>query len=135
VWSTVAVLDPAALTPDVLAFLAERHVGTLSTARSDGTLHVCAIGFTWDATAGLVRIITGDRSQKVRNVERHGRAAVAQVDGPRWLSLEGRARVARDPAAVADAVARHAVRYRERGPNPARVAIEIDVVRILGRAG
>ncbi len=134
-WSTVAVLDPAALTPDVLAFLAERHVGTLSTARSDGTLHVCAIGFTWDATAGLVRIITGDRSQKVRNVERHGRAAVAQVDGPRWLSLEGRARVARDPAAVADAVARHAVRYREPGPNPARVAIEIDVVRILGRAG
>jgi F420H(2)-dependent biliverdin reductase len=135
VWSTVAVLDPAALTPDVLAFLAERHVGTLSTTRSDGTLHVCAIGFTWDATAGLVRIITGDRSQKVRNVERHGRAAVAQVDGPRWLSLEGRARVARDPAAVADAVARHAVRYREPGPNPARVAIEIDVVRILGRAG
>lgn len=134
-WSTVAVLDPAALTPDVLAFLAERHVGTLSTAQSDGTLHVCAIGFTWDATAGLVRIITGDRSQKVRNVERHGRAAVAQVDGPRWLSLEGRARVARDPAAVADAVARHAARYREPGPNPARVAIEIDVVRILGRAG
>lgn len=134
-WSTVAVLDPAALTPDVLAFLAERHVGTLSTARSDGTLHVCAIAFTWDATAGLVRIITGDRSQKVRNVERHGRAAVAQVDGPRWLSLEGRARVARDPAAVADAVARHAARYREPGPNPARVAIEIDVVRILGRAG
>ena len=134
-WSTVAVLDPAALTPDVLAFLAERHLGTLSTARSDGTLHVCAIGFTWDATARLVRIITGDGSQKVRNVERHGRAAVAQVDGPRWLSLEGRARVARDPAAVGDAVARHAARYREPGPNPARVAIEIDVVRILGRAG
>ena len=134
-WSTVAVLDPANLTPDVLAFLAERHVGTLSTARSDGTLHVCAIGFTWDATERLVRIITSDRSQKVRNVERHGRAAVAQVDGPRWLSLEGRARVARDPAAVADAVARHAARYREPGPNPARAAIEIDVVRILGRAG
>jgi F420H(2)-dependent biliverdin reductase len=135
VWSTVAMLDPAALTPDVLAFLAERHVGTLSTARSDGTLHVCAIGFTWDATARLVRVITSDRSQKVRNVERHGHAAVAQVDGPRWLSLEGSARVARDPAAVADAVARHAARYREPGPNPARVAIEIEVVRILGRAG
>jgi F420H(2)-dependent biliverdin reductase len=129
------VLDPANLAPDVLAFLAERHVGTLSTARSDGSLHVCAIGFTWDTPARLVRIITGDRSQKVRNVERHGRAAVAQVDGPRWLSLEGPARVARNPAAVADAVARHAARYREPGPNPARVAIEIEVVRILGRAG
>ena len=134
-WSTVAVLDPAALTPDVLAFLAERHVGTLSTVRSDGTLHVCAIGFTWDAAARLVRVITSERSQKVRNVERDGRAAVAQVDGPRWLSLEGSARVARDPAAVADAVARHAARYREPRPNPARVAIEIEVVRVLGRAG
>jgi PPOX class probable F420-dependent enzyme len=135
VWSTVAVLDPAALGPDVLAFLAERHVGSLSTVRSDGTLHVCAIGFTWDAAARLVRVITSERSQKVRNVERHGRAAVAQVDGPRWLSLEGSARVARDPAAVADAVARYAARYREPRPNPARVAIEIEVVRILGRAG
>jgi F420H(2)-dependent biliverdin reductase len=135
VWSTVAVLDPAALGPDALAFLAERHIGSLSTVRSDGTLHVCAIGFTWDAAARLVRVITSERSQKVRNVERHGRAAVAQVDGPRWLSLEGSARVARDPAAVADAVARYAARYREPRPNPARVAIEIEVVRILGRAG
>ena len=134
-WSTVAVLDPAALGPDVLAFLAERHVGSLSTVRSDGTLHVCAIGFTWDAPARIVRVITSERSQKVRNVERHGRAAVAQVDGPRWLSLEGSARVARDHAAVADAVARYAARYREPRPNPARVAIEIEVVRILGRAG
>ena len=134
-WSTVAVLDPAALTPEVLAFLAERHLGTLSTARGDGTLHVCAIGFTWDATARLVRVITNDRSQKVRNVERRERAAVAQVDGARWLSLEGRARVARDPAAVAEAVDRYTARYREPQPNPARVVIEIEVVNVLGRAG
>ena len=134
-WSTIAVLDPAALTPEVLAFLAERHLGTLSTARGDGTLHVCAIGFTWDATARLVRVITNDRSQKVRNVERRERAAVAQVDGARWLSLEGRARVARDPAAVAEAVDRYTTRYREPQPNPARVVIEIEVVHILGRAG
>jgi PPOX class probable F420-dependent enzyme len=134
VWSTGAVLDPAALTPDVLAFLAERHLGTLSTLRRDGTLHVCAVGFTWDAAGGLVRIITSDGSQKVRNVERQGRAAVAQVDGPRWLSLDGTARVARDPAAVAEAVARYAARYRAPRPNAARVAIEIEVVRVLGRA-
>ncbi len=134
-WSTVPVPDPAALSPDVLAFLAERIVGTLSTVRVDGTIHVCAIGFTYDDAARLVRVITSDGSQKVRNVERYGRAAVAQFDGPRWVSLEGTARVARDPAAVADAVARHAARYREPRPNPARVAIEIEVVRVLGRAG
>ena len=69
----------------------------LSTLRADGTLHVCAVGFTWDPERTVVRVITSDGSQKVRNVERSGRAAVGQVDGGRWLSLEGPARVTRDP--------------------------------------
>jgi F420H(2)-dependent biliverdin reductase len=126
-------LDPASLTPEALAFLAERHLGTLSTVRADGSLHVCAVGFTWDSDGGLVRVITGDGSQKVRNVERAGRAAVGQVDGGRWLSLEGPARVTRDPDAIADAVARYARRYQEPRVNPNRVAIEIGLERILGR--
>ena len=125
---------PADLTPETHAFLAERHLGTLSTIRTDGTLHVCAVGFTWDADAALVRVITRDGSQKVRNVEATGRAAVAQVDGGRWLSLEGPARVTREPDAVSEAVARYSVRYQDPRPNPERVAIEITVDRILGRA-
>jgi PPOX class probable F420-dependent enzyme len=128
------VTSPADLTPDAHAFLAERHLGTLSTTRGDGTLHVCAVGFTWDADAALVRVITHDGSQKVRNVERTGRAAVAQVDGGRWLSLEGPARVARDPEGIGEAVARYTARYQEPRPNPGRVAIEITVERVLGRA-
>jgi len=127
-------MTPGDLTSDAHAFLAERHLGTLSTTRHDGTLHVCAVGFTWDADAAIVRVITGGRSQKVRNVETTGRAAVAQVDGGRWLSLEGPARVAREPGAVADAVARYAARYQEPRPNAERVAIEISVARVLGRA-
>ncbi len=122
------------LTSDTHAFLAERHLGTLSTTRRDGTLHVCAVGFTWDADAALVRVITRDGSQKVRNVERTGRAAVAQVDGGRWLSWEGPARVTREPEAVAEAVARYTARYQEPRPNPERVTIEISVTRVLGRA-
>jgi F420H(2)-dependent biliverdin reductase len=135
VWSTVHMAtDPAELTPDAHAFLTERHLGTLSTLRADGSLHVCAVGFTWDQDARVVRVITGDRSQKVRNVERTGRAAVGQVDGGRWLSLEGPARVTREPDAVAEAVARYTARYQEPRVNPARVTIEIRVERVLGRA-
>jgi PPOX class probable F420-dependent enzyme len=128
------VTEPGDLTADALAFLAERHLGTLSTTRRDGTLHVCAVGFSWDPDAALVRVITSDATQKVRNVERAGRAAVAQVDGPRWLALDGTARVTRDPQAVAEAVARYAARYQAPRPNPNRVAIEIAVTQVMGRA-
>ena len=134
-WSTVGMpTAPADLAPEAHAFLHDRHLGTLSTVRADGTLHVCAVGFTWDPDALLVRVITGDGSQKVRNVERSGRAAVGQVDGGRWLSLEGPARVTRDPAEIATAVARYTERYQEPRVNPRRVAIEITVERVLGRA-
>jgi PPOX class probable F420-dependent enzyme len=128
------VTSPVDLSADAHAFLAERHLGTLSTTRRDGTLHVCAVGFTWDAEAGVVRVITSDGTQKTKNVEATGRAAVAQVDGPRWLSLEGPARVVRDADAIADAVARYTARYQEPRPNGARVTIEISVARVLGRA-
>ncbi len=132
-WST-GTMDPEDLTADAHAFLAERHLGTLTTVRADGSLHVCAVGFSWDAERGLVRVITGDGSQKVRNVERSGRAAVGQVDGGRWLSLEGPARVTRDPEEIAAAVTRYTERYQEPRVNPRRVAIEIAVQRVLGRA-
>ena len=57
---------------------------------------------------------------------------VAQVDGRRWLSLEGPAEVTDDPARVAEAVRLYAERYRQPGERPDRVAIEIRVDRILG---
>ncbi len=130
----VVATAPTDLSPEADAFLAERHLGTLSTLRADNSLHVCAVGFTWDPGARVVRVITGDGSQKVRNVERSGRAAVGQVDGGRWLSLEGPARVTRDAEEIATAVARYTDRYREPRDNPARVCIEILVTRVLGRA-
>ena len=127
-------LDPAALPPAAADFLRQRHLATLTTLRPDGSPHVVAVGFTWDAEAGLARVITFAPSRKARNVAASpgGRAAVCQVDGRRWLTLEGPAEVTGDPARVAEAVRRYAERYRRPGERADRVAIEIRVDRALG---
>ena len=116
----------------VRTFLAERHLATLTTLRPDGSPHVVAVGFTWDAEAGVARVITSADSVKARNAGRGGRAAVCQVDGRRWLTLEGTARVLTDAVSVADAEQRYGVRYRQPRPNPRRVVVLIDVDRCLG---
>jgi len=129
-------LDADALPLDAVAFLSERHLGSLTTLRPDGSPHVVAVGFTWDPTAGLARVITFASSRKARNLVAApgSRAAVNQVEGGRWLTLEGTAVVTDDPTRVAEAVRRYAERYREPGERPDRVAIEISVDRVLGRA-
>jgi PPOX class probable F420-dependent enzyme len=130
--------DPLALEPAVLAFLAERHLATLTTLRPDGTPHVAPVGFSYDGDAGLARVISFAAARKVHHIRAAGAdgglAVLSQVDGGRWLSLEGRAVVTDDPGRVAAAVAGYAGRYRQPGERADRVAIEITVTRILGRA-
>ena len=127
-------LDPRDLPADVRAFLVERHLATLTTLRPDGTPHVVAVGFTWDGDAGLARVITNGGSRKAVHVRAGSpRAVVAQVDGARWLALEGVPSVSAEPERVAEAVRRYAERYRQPRPNPERVVIEIAVDRVLGR--
>lgn len=115
-------------------FLSDRHLASLTTLRRDGTPHVVAIAFTVDFESETVRVITSAGTQKVRNVEGTASAAVCQVDGGNWLSLEGPARVASDPESVAEAVAAYRDRYRPPSENPKRVVIQIAVERVLGRA-
>jgi PPOX class probable F420-dependent enzyme len=127
--------DPSELGPDTLAFLTERHLATLTTLRPDGTPHVVPVGVTYDAATGTARVITSGASAKARHVrDGQARVAVCQVDGARWLTLEGTAVVKDDTASVADAVTRYAARYRQPRENPARVVLEISVDRILGNA-
>jgi len=120
------------LSAEGIEFVTARGLASLTTLRADGTPHVTAVGYTWDAEAGLVRVICSGTSQKARNARRTRRAAVCQVDGARWLTFEGAALVSDDPARVAEAVARYAVRYRQPRVNPARVVVEIAVDRVLG---
>ncbi|WP_240615804.1 TIGR03618 family F420-dependent PPOX class oxidoreductase [Nakamurella deserti] len=121
------------LSADGLQFVTERHLATLSTMGPDGAIHVVAVGFTWED--GIVRIITTDGGQKVRNVERDPRATVAQVAGPQWLSIAGTAVVERGADEVAHAVALYAGRYRRPRPNPRRVVLRIAAGRVLASSG
>ena len=128
------MIDPANPGDAVVAFLGESHLATLTTLRADGSPHVVPVGFTYSVSERLVRIISFANAVKVRNAERGSRAAVCQVDGGRWLTFEGIACTTDDPDRVAEAVARYSERYRTPKARPDRVAIEISVERILGRA-
>jgi PPOX class probable F420-dependent enzyme len=125
-------MDPRDLPDSALQFLAERHLATLSGLRADGSIHTVPVGFTWDDDAGVARVITSAGTQKARNVARGSRVTLCQVDGWRWLTLEGTGRVLDDPDAVADAVERYTTRYRPPRVNPRRVVLQIDVDRVLG---
>jgi PPOX class probable F420-dependent enzyme len=127
-------LDPDRLDDDVLGFLRERHLATLTTLRPDGSPHVVPVGFAYDPSERVVRIISGDGSRKVAHVDHDGRAAVCQVDGRRWLTLEGPAHVERDPDDVERAERAYAERYQAPRERSDRVAIVIAVDRIMGRA-
>lgn len=131
-------LDPADLSDEAVAFLCERHLATLTTLRTDGSPHVSAVGFSYDTDARVARVITWDSSQKAVNAGRMEaagqRAAVCQVDGGRWLALEGPVRLVTDADAVQPGVAGYAERYQSPKERDDRAVIEIDVDRILGRA-
>ena len=126
-------IDLHHLSPDLLTFLTERHLATLTTLRPDGTPHVVPIGFTFDAATRTARVITSGRSAKARHVrDGQPRVAVCQVEGRRWVTLEGTAVVRDDAVSVRDAEERYAVRYRQPRENPLRVVLEISVDRVLG---
>lgn len=129
--------DPHNLTDEMASFLRDRHLASLTVLRPDGTPHVTPVGFTWDPDTSTARIITWAGAKKVRLLEASGggRAALCQVDGGRWATLEGNAVVTADPEQCADAVARYGKRYspaKDRGAD--RRAIIIDVDSVLGRA-
>lgn len=129
---------PVVLTPEQRVFVTERHLATLTTLRPDGTPHVTPVAFTWAPEDGMLRVTTRDGSVKVRNIEHGGvdggpaRYALCQVDGGRWLTFEGTARVSRSAAEIAEAERRYARRYRPLEAEPTRVVLLLTVESIMG---
>ncbi len=118
-----------------LDFVTERHLATLTTLRPDGT-----------PARHPGRLHLGRRSRpRVRDLQRHQpqgaqcrrRRSGRPVPGRRAALADpgGDGRVSDDPDEVAEAVDRYARRYRPPRVNPARVAIIIDVARLLGSSG
>ncbi|EIV92479.1 TIGR03618 family F420-dependent PPOX class oxidoreductase [Frankia sp. QA3] len=121
--------------PAAEAFLAEDHLCTFITLRPDGSPHAAPVRFTWDPDARLARVMTVASRCKARNVLARpgGRVSICQVDGGRWLTLEGPAVASDDPGRVADGVRQYTRRYRSRPPNPrGLLVIEITVDRVMG---
>ncbi|WP_265523349.1 pyridoxamine 5'-phosphate oxidase family protein [Oerskovia flava] len=126
------------LNPEQRVFVTERHLATLTTLRADGSPHVVPVAFTWDSEAGVARITANRASVKARNAGRTGdqdghrpRAALCQVDGGRWLTLEGTVEVVEDPAEIAEAVERYARRYRQLQPNPERIVLRLTPDKVM----
>ncbi len=115
----------------LLEFWTERHLCTLTTLRPDGRPHVVPVGATLDLEERCAWVITNDASRKARHLAAPGPVAICQVDGGRWATLEGTGTVLDDSASVARAVEMYAGRYRQPRVNPTRVAIRVDVERVL----
>lgn len=123
-----------ALSAAGLEFVTEPHLATFTSVGPGGVPHVTPVGFTWDSEQHVARVITNSSSTKARNVRDGATVVLCQMDGRRWLSLQGQAVVTSDAGAVAEAVRRYADRYRQPRINPRRVAIEIAVERVYGSA-
>ena len=116
-------------------FWTERRLCTVTTLRPDGTPHVVPMGVVLDLEADQAWAITSGRSRKARNLRTATTGApiaVCQVDGRHWSTVEGRAFVLDNPVIVAEAERRYAARYKTPRVNPERVAVRIEVTRVLG---
>lgn len=127
-------IDPTDPGPDVMAFLTERHLATLTTHNARGELQVTPVGFTYEPERAMARVITWATSVKARNIaaDPGAQVAICQVDGGRWLTVYGSAVVADSPASIEQGVTRYAERYRQPKERDDRVVIEISVDRIVG---
>ena len=116
----------------MLAFLAERHLATLTTIRADGTPHVVPVGFSYDP-GGVVRVITFAGSVKagtppVADGQRSVRST-AVVGDTRGCGPAGR----RSPSVARRGGVRGRYRQRRRSGSIGW-SIEIEVDRVMGTA-
>ncbi|MBE0611283.1 MAG: pyridoxamine 5'-phosphate oxidase family protein [Dehalococcoidia bacterium] len=90
------------------AFIAEPRTAVFSTVDARGRSHAIPVWYLWKDDE--FRVVTERGSQKHKNAERSGRAALTIVDGPRYVAAEGPVRVV-DPLSYEERLALH-IHYR-----------------------
>ena len=128
-----AIASSELLSEQGVEFVSAYHLATLTTMGKDGSFHVVPVGFT--LVDGLARIIASGGTQKIKNIEADSRVSICQVEGRRWLTLQGTASIATDPESVALGERLYEERYRPVRVNPERVVIEVTVNKVLGSSG
>lgn len=118
--------------PRLTGWFAQRRHATLTTLRADGSPHSVPVAPVVDLARGVALVLSSSGSVKVRNARRDPRVSLCELDGRHWVSVEGWARVERDPAVVAEAEHRYAERFRTPRVNPERVVLVVDIRRVLG---
>ena len=92
-----------------LDYLGVRRLARVATTGRDGTPHVTPVGFSYNEAEGTIDIggHAMERTQKFRDVERSGRAAVVIDDNPsvdpwivRGVEVRGRAEAVTEPRAL-----------------------------------
>jgi len=97
------------LSPAQRAFLSEVRFGTAATINADGSPQLTAMWYALDGDEIVMNTAVG--RIKARNLRRDPRCSLCVVDGYRYLTVSGTARLDYDPARSQADIAALAVRY------------------------
>lgn len=99
----------ASLSEAVRAFLEQPHHCVMATVNRDGTPQLTTMWYDLDGEIVVLNTTRG--LLKERNLRRDPRMAICVSDGPRYVTVSGRAEIVEDRALQAEEVARLATRY------------------------
>jgi PPOX class probable F420-dependent enzyme len=106
------------LREDVRAFLEQPHFCVMATINRDGSPQLTVMWYDLAEDGETVVLNTSRGLVKERNLRRDPRMAICVEDGPRFVTLSGRAEIVEDRAVQEAEVNRMALRYR--GPRLGR---------------
>jgi PPOX class probable F420-dependent enzyme len=104
----------------IRAFLEQPRLAVLATINADGSPQLTVMWYVLIEDSVVLNMTRG--LVKERNLRRDPRMAICVEDGPRYVTLNGRAEIIEDSVVQEDDVRRMATRYRGATPGRAPLA-------------